>query len=119
MEDPVAVAHTEIGTPPIQNRVQLPNHLADRALLANDRTASRTRSRICWRALLRGHMYSNRLGGFRNSKPRNSGEEILRARDHIAARQKEDRLPINAARASGDRAAQTVADGNPPERGQP
>src|ERR1700730_16780052 len=30
MEDPVAVADSEIGTPPIQDRMQLPNHLADR-----------------------------------------------------------------------------------------
>src|SRR5437762_10989968 len=30
MKDPVAVADPEIGTPPIQNRIQLPNHLADR-----------------------------------------------------------------------------------------
>src|ERR1700746_725077 len=30
MEDPVAVADPEIGTPPIQDRIQLPSHLADR-----------------------------------------------------------------------------------------
>src|SRR5713101_9186118 len=30
MEDPVAVPDPKIGTPPIQDRVQLPNHLADR-----------------------------------------------------------------------------------------
>src|SRR4029077_8040733 len=30
MEDPVAVAGPEIGAPPIQDRIQLPNHLADR-----------------------------------------------------------------------------------------
>lgn len=30
MKDPVAVADPEIGTPSIQDRVQLPNHLADR-----------------------------------------------------------------------------------------
>lgn len=29
MKDAVAVAYSEIGTPPIQDRVQLPNHLAD------------------------------------------------------------------------------------------
>src|SRR5258707_4050700 len=30
MEDPVAVAGPKIGTPPIQDRMQLPNHLSDR-----------------------------------------------------------------------------------------
>src|SRR5207247_1526791 len=30
MKDTVAVASPEIGTPPIQDRIQLPNHLADR-----------------------------------------------------------------------------------------
>src|ERR1700724_120083 len=30
MEDPVAVADPKIGTPPIQDRMQLPNHLSDR-----------------------------------------------------------------------------------------
>src|SRR6266496_1555602 len=30
MKDPVAVPNPEIGTPPIQDRIQLPNHLADR-----------------------------------------------------------------------------------------
>src|SRR5260370_39668867 len=30
MEDPIAVAGPEIGAPPIQDRIQLPNHLADR-----------------------------------------------------------------------------------------
>jgi len=30
MEDPVAVADPEIGAPPIQDRIQLPNHLTDR-----------------------------------------------------------------------------------------
>src|SRR5919197_639092 len=33
MEDPVAVADPEIGTPPIQGRVQLPNHLTDRGAI--------------------------------------------------------------------------------------
>jgi hypothetical protein len=42
------------------------------ALLGNDRTTSRTRYRICWHAFLRGHMYNNRIGSFRNSKPRNA-----------------------------------------------
>jgi hypothetical protein len=55
-----------------QNRIQLSNHLPIDALLGNDRTTSRTRSRICWHAFWRGHMYSNRPGGFRNSKPRNA-----------------------------------------------
>src|SRR6266852_2501056 len=30
VKDPVAVADPKIGTPPIQNRIQLPNHLTDR-----------------------------------------------------------------------------------------
>src|SRR5271166_6407811 len=34
MEDPVAVADPKIGTPPIQDRMQLPNHLPDRRATA-------------------------------------------------------------------------------------